>query len=144
MWLMHSRLTVDLDMWSPISEWSVLLEDKLMRIDFVNGFKRCLAVCIIALITVTSVWGQETRNRTTYYHSTLQGTPVAATNESGDIKWSQSYASYGLHSGNSQEIEESSLVFGASGACRRSVRRPLAVVSKSPVLRSSNGSIFKY
>ena len=70
-------------MWSPISEWSVLLEDKLMRIDFVNGFKRCLAVCIIALITVTSVWGQETRNRTTYYHSTLQGTPVAATNESG-------------------------------------------------------------
>ena len=112
---MHSRLTVDLDMWSPISEWSVLLEDKLMRIDFVNGFKRCLAVCIIALITVTSVWGQETRNRITYYRSTLQGTLVAATNKSGDIKWSQTYASYGLHSGNSQEVEESSLVFGASG-----------------------------
>ena len=99
---------------------------------------------LIAMVVAGEVSAQSVTNRITYYHSTLQGTLVAATNESGDIKWSQTYASYGLHGGNSQEIEESSLVFGASGACRRSVRRPLAVVSKSPVLRSSNGSIFKY
>lgn len=80
---------------------------------------RLIASCLLILGLLVSAsnnaLAQETTNRTTYYHNTMQGTPVAATDEAGEIKWSQTYSSYGFHNGNSQEIEESSLVFGTAG-----------------------------
>ena len=79
---------------------------------------RLLLNCVLAiglLVFTTISLAQSTTNRTTYYHNTLQGTPVAATDENGDIKWSQTYSTYGFHNGNSQEVEENSLVFGTAG-----------------------------
>ena len=89
-------------------------------------------VLAVALtVSATATLAQSTTNRTTYYHNTMQGTPVAATDESGDIKWSQTYSSYGFHSGNSQDIEENSLVFGTAGHVEDQFEDRLLVYQKA-------------
>ena len=90
--------------------------------------------CVLAValtVSATATLAQSTTNRTTYYHNTMQGTPVAATDENGDVKWSQTYSSYGFHSGNSQDIEENSLVFGTAGHVEDQFEDRLLVYQKA-------------
>lgn len=57
-----------------------------------------------------------TKRTTTYYHVNLQGTPIAASDENGVQKWSQSYSSYGYHKENTSQINDkgpTSFGFGA-------------------------------
>ena len=69
----------------------------------------CLLVC-------SNVVQAETRNVTTYYHNNIQGTPIAASDEDGNPKWTQTYSSFGFHGGNDGQADDrNSLVFGTAG-----------------------------
>jgi len=54
--------------------------------------KRLIAWTLCLLLT--PVWGAE---RTTYYHLDLLGSPVAATDSSGQVIWREEYKPYGEH-----------------------------------------------
>ena len=100
-------------------------------------FLNCVLAVALA-VSATATLAQSTTNRTPYYHNTMQCTPVAATDENGDVKWSQTYPSYGFHSGNSQDIEENSLVFGTAGHVEDQFEDRLLVYQKARYYRGSD------
>lgn len=71
-------------------------------------------VCLSLFSNLASA--ETTKRTTTYYHVNLQGTPIAASDENGVQKWSQSYSSYGYHKENTSQINDkgpTSFGFGA-------------------------------
>src|SRR6266542_5857817 len=53
---------------------------------------RSLATLVLALIASTSALGYE---QIVYYHNDLAGSPIGATDQSGNVVWKESYAPYG-------------------------------------------------
>ncbi len=75
-----------------------------------------LTLAFICLALFGNTLHAATKNTTTYYHVNLQGTPIAASDENGAVKWSQSYSSYGYHGENTEQINDkgpTSFGFGA-------------------------------
>ena len=71
--------------------------------------------CLLLLMLMTGQVSAEV-TQTTYYHVNLQGTPVAASDESGNVKWHQFYTTYGYHEGNEGQSEDfNHSNFGLSG-----------------------------
>jgi len=60
-----------------------------------------LMQALAALATVISAGMVQAASQTTYYHNDLAGSPVAATNESRQVIWRESYRPYGERTVNS-------------------------------------------
>ncbi len=52
-----------------------------------------LWMLVLAMLLGSLCWAQE--SRTTYFHNDASGTPVAATDEAGQLLWTESYRPYG-------------------------------------------------
>ncbi len=76
-----------------------------------------LMLLLVALsLLSTNALAVATVNTTTYYHVNLQGTPIAASDKDGNVKWTNTHASYGYHQPNATQLsEEGPTHFGFGG-----------------------------
>ena len=72
----------------------------------------CLFVLLILL--VGSVGGTAHAQIVTYFHNDIAGTPMAATDASGNLLWKESYRPYGERLLNATNTKSNPLWFGAN------------------------------
>jgi len=73
----------------------------------------CLFALIAGLVQPSMA---QSAKQVTYYHVNTQGTPVAATDQSGAIKWQQQYTNFGYHEKNEGQLSDlNETSFGLTG-----------------------------
>lgn len=83
-----------------------MMSNKEFRGTMMKTLKQNLLIILSITVMLFTATGRAEILSTTYYHNDLLGSPIAATDENGDLKWTEQYRPYGERIQNDPAAEK--------------------------------------